>query len=240
LKIRILGIVAALILLWGYFSYGQTYPFNSRFGKVILIDPGHGGIDGGTNIPEEGIFEKDINLKVALLLRENLVGKGLRVELTREEDQELGHLVQEDFSRHRRDLTARVRIAHRIKPNVFISIHVNFARDRRESGGIVYYQKNMLQSRICAHFLQQELRALQPHSRQKALPGNYFILRNSRVPAILVELGYISNSIDKELLIHEEYQKEIAAALAKGLNAYFNTTNKSFYLEGHNFSIESP
>ena len=107
--------------------------------RTIVIDPGHGGIDGGTNFGDT--LEKDINLEVGLRLRDLLINKGATVVMTREIDESLDDHIVGNGSRHREDLNTRVRIINESKADLFISIHVNHSKNEERLGPMVLYNK---------------------------------------------------------------------------------------------------
>ena len=111
---------------------------NDRFNNKIVIDPGHGGIDGGTG-DKEGLLEKDINLDISLKLRRELEEEGFRVIMTRDKDISLEEFSDINSSRYRRDLNARKTIINENNPLMFISIHVNSSKKSTARGVKVYY-----------------------------------------------------------------------------------------------------
>jgi len=195
-------------------------------GRVIVLDPGHGGIDGGTNT--DGILEKDINLEVALALRKLLEKNGVNVIMTRTTDIALDGLNNESNSRHKRDLLARANIINKTSPDNFLSIHVN--ADRKSSkvrGPMVFYFRKSEESRRLAEALQKSIEAAYESFGQK-IPNrrplansSLFLLCNTKVPGVIIEMGFLSNPNDKNLLISQEFQKAIAEAIVRGLKEYF-------------------
>jgi N-acetylmuramoyl-L-alanine amidase len=195
--------------------------------KVIVIDPGHGGIDGGTN--REGLLEKNINLEIALKLREILERNNASVVMTREKDTALDHLNNYSSSRHLRDLSARRDIINQNDADLFISIHIN-AGSSHLSGPLVIYRE---EDQRLAHLLQTKLNSMEYKDIELKsnypLQGNYFLLNTSQVEGVIVEIGYITNSRDNKLLQDEEYQYLVAKTLFSGIEEYFSSF--TFYLE---------
>lgn len=191
--------------------------------KVVVIDPGHGGIDGGANCP--GFLEKDINLAIALKLRQELERQGARVIMTREEDKALQDEVTRYTSRHRQDLSSRIEIIENYRPDVFISIHVN-ANPRRPqtSGPMVFYNRRVPAAAQLAAQVQKKLNELakeegcKPHQPH---PAEYYLLRHSSYPGLIIETGFMTNARERELLKQEAYQKRLAEQIAAGIYAYF-------------------
>jgi N-acetylmuramoyl-L-alanine amidase len=195
--------------------------------KVIVIDPGHGGIDGGTN--REGLLEKNINLEIALKLREILERNNASVVMTREKDTALDHLNNYSSSRHLRDLSARRDIINQNDADLFISIHIN-AGSSHLSGPLVIYRE---EDQRLAHLLQTKLNSMEYKDIELKsnypLQGNYFLLNTAQVEGVIVEIGYITNSRDNKLLQDEEYQYLVAKTLFSGIEEYFSSF--TFYLE---------
>jgi N-acetylmuramoyl-L-alanine amidase len=192
--------------------------------KVILIDAGHGGIDPGANRP--GVLEKDINLSVALLLRDALHQQGARVVLSREIDMDLSSNCDDDKikSRYKRDLNARLELVEEADVDIFISIHANSNSSSKRKGADSFYYADSVASEALANAIQIELQKITT-AAHKAKPANYFVLRKNKVPATLIELGYITNADERKLLQSAEHQQKLADAIAKGICEYFRTSS---------------
>ncbi|SHI00058.1 N-acetylmuramoyl-L-alanine amidase [Sporobacter termitidis DSM 10068] len=193
---------------------------------VIVVDAGHGGVDGGTN--RGGLLEKDINLKLALQLKTLLERRGYTVVLTRDSDVALDNLNKASSSRHKRDLIARVGIINSSSARLFLSIHVNsLAGDPSESGSLVFYGAKFPQSKALAASVQNALNAItvdgKARKQHAPLPGRFYVLNGSNVPGVLIETAYITNSREKELLASEDFLCRLAAAIADGTAQYLKT-----------------
>lgn len=195
-------------------------------GKIIVIDPGHGGIDGGTHY-EEVILEKNINLAIGLKLKEELIKKGATVFMTREIDESLDDHIN-NGNRHREDLNARVKIINQNNPDLFVCIHTNYAKNENRVGPIVYYYGPSEKSRSLAEYLQTNLNNLSAYKEMNlivnhsATAGNYYVLRNTSPPGVIVETGFISNNVDRSLLSEEDHQNEIVTRIMEGVIEYFS------------------
>ncbi|NPV92738.1 MAG: N-acetylmuramoyl-L-alanine amidase [Firmicutes bacterium] len=193
-------------------------------GRRIAIDPGHGGIDGGTNRPD--FLEKEVNLAVALRLRDDLIARGAEVVLTREEDIDLGMMSPEDGDgRYLRGLKTRVSIIEQNQSDLFLSIHVN-ANHRlpSTSGPMVFYSRKTPASRALAETLQARLNALAEEKglkRHSAGPARFFLLENCRTTGVIVELGFMTNRTERALLENGDYQQELVQAVIEGLKDFF-------------------
>lgn len=199
-------------------SKEKPLPKDALAGLVVALDPGHGGYDGGARARDSGLWEKVLTLQIALRVEEVLAAHGATVVLTRREDMALGEKAEVvNLQRKRRDLQARLDIALAANATVFLSIHLNEYRSRKESGPQVFYQHGGEDGRLLAGVLQAAmLTELEPSRRRVAMAGNYYVLR-SRIPSVLVECGFLSNAQEEQLLLSEDYQKRIGTALAKGL-----------------------
>ena len=189
----------------------------SLSGRIILVDAGHGGTDGGARARDSRIWEKALNLQVALALKDALRQSGAAVIMTRETDMQ--------YSQNKRaDLTARLDLAREGGADMVVSIHMNEYRNRRESGPQVFYRAGQEQSRLLAGTLQSALiRALSPVKERVAMAGDYFILSLDR-PSVLVECGFLSNAAEEKLLCTAAYQQKIAQAVHDGIVEYFALT----------------
>lgn len=189
-------------------------------GLTVALDPGHGGYDGGARAHDSGIWEKEINLQIALAVEKELLARGAQVVLTRREDICLAPGDTATKARKRADLKARTDLAQAAGADVFLSIHLNEYRSRTESGPQVFYQQGGEAGRLLAGALQAALVAgLKPGKIRSAMAGDYFVLRSS-IPSALVECGFLSNAAEEKLLLDPDYHTRIAAALADGLTEY--------------------
>jgi len=183
--------------------------------RTVVIDPGHGTIDRGVVHRESNVAESPINLAVSFKLREILTRQKFNVVLTRDRE------TQEQEGNHQ-ELKRRVDMAGSSNADIFVSIHVNQYPDPSCFGAQCFYNPQKPESKLLALLVQEELKALEPENFREALPQDLFILRESPVPAVLVEMGFISNPSDRQKLLDPAYQEKMAGAIAKGLNRYFN------------------
>jgi N-acetylmuramoyl-L-alanine amidase len=188
-------------------------------GKTIIIDAGHGGIDTGANRP--GISEKDINLAVALKVCDILQSHQFNVVLTRDKDIELSGLCDNDKvrGRYRRDLNARTAAIEKNHADLFVSIHANACSEAKRRGIECYFAQSE-ESKKLAAAIEEQLGMIAPVN-QKAKKGNFFVLRRSKVPAVLVEVGFITNQEEANLLETAQYQQKVAESIAKGILQYY-------------------
>lgn len=180
-------------------------------GVVVAVDPGHGGADGG--VTHAGVKEKDVNLAVALLLRDRLEALGARVVMTREDD-------RDNLLDNRTSLNLRLYKARQGEAQLLLSIHANSFPDSSQWGGQTFYHPDSAEGRRLALLVQEELVRLEPDNYREALAANYYILRNSEIPAALVELGFLSNPDDRRKLVDPGYQASLADALARAVQRF--------------------
>ncbi|MCQ2968593.1 MAG: N-acetylmuramoyl-L-alanine amidase CwlD [Clostridium sp.] len=195
--------------------------------KVILIDPGHGGIDGGA-ISKNGTIEKEINLEISLKLRDGLEDKGYKVFMTRDTDTGLYKKGKSIKEKKREDLKKRVSLKAETNCDVFISIHENMFPQAKCFGAQVWYASNT-ESENLANIVQDCIKStLNDGNKRVAKPAKeaYLILRDKYEGAsILVECGFLSNSDEENKLKTDEHQQLLVDGIIKGIDAYFSDNN---------------
>lgn len=181
---------------------------------VVLIDPGHGGFDGGA-VAADGTTEKHLNLAISLHLRDLLTVCGATVEMTRTTDVGL----DEDMANSIREKKVgdlRRRLSLYNEASLVISIHQNHFDQTQYSGTQVFYSPNHPDSAVVAHGMQGTVTALiQPQNRRecKAATDGIYLLYHTKTPAVLVECGFLSNPEEREKLKTPVYQQQMAFAL---------------------------
>ncbi|KGM95887.1 N-acetylmuramoyl-L-alanine amidase [Clostridium novyi A str. 4552] len=193
--------------------------------KIVLIDPGHGGMDGGA-VSKNGTSEKGINLEISKKLRKCLEQKGYKVEMTREEDKGLYSNKGKVRDKKNEDLNNRCKMKVSTKCDLFISIHLNMFTQSKYHGAQVWYSKEGESSKL-AHIVQQNLiKDLDKanHRQEKCAKGAYKILRcNDHIPSILVECGFLSNPEEERKLKNNEYQEKIANSIANSIEEFYKS-----------------
>ncbi|MEQ2128951.1 N-acetylmuramoyl-L-alanine amidase CwlD [Caldanaerobacter subterraneus KAk] len=215
-----------LLLLVSVFSYNWQTKNLSVFttlpimNKVIVIDAGHGGYDPGKP-GKHGKDEDELNLEIAQKLKELIEHTGGIAVMIREDDS----LSDSSLSK---DLKNRVLKANQVEGDVLISIHQNSFSQSKYKGAQVFYQQNSEKGKLLAELIQEELRkTLDPNNDRMAKSSNsYYILRNAKMPAVIVECGFMSNPEEERLLNDPNYQYKIAWAIYKGIIAYFQKTSE--------------
>ncbi|MDQ1912363.1 N-acetylmuramoyl-L-alanine amidase [Paenibacillus sp. GD4] len=185
----------------------------------VMIDVGHGGVDSGTHLGT--IYEKDINLAIALKVYEELKARGYRVMMNRDGDYALSTENQwlRISSRHIKDLAQRTHLANEIHPKLLISIHVNTAGSTRKSGPLLLHQKTEESKRL-AKELQQALNQLYGAQETPKYGKTYYLLKHSKCPSVIVEVGYLSNPSDRQRMLKPAGQKDIAERISDGVQRY--------------------
>ncbi|MFL0196137.1 N-acetylmuramoyl-L-alanine amidase CwlD [Clostridium sp. WILCCON 0269] len=192
---------------------------------IILLDPGHGGIDSGA-VSKDGIMEKEINLKISNKLKDKLSKRGYKVFMTRYEDQ--GLYTDEGKIRKKKveDLNNRCKLKEDSKCHMFISIHLNMFPQSKYYGAQVWYSKNE-NSKKLAGILQKNLVSdldKNNNRKEKAAFDSYKVLRcKDNMPSILVECGFLSNTEEKDKLMKDEYQDKIAECIVRSINEYYSS-----------------
>lgn len=184
---------------------------------IVLIDAGHGGIDGGAQ-SKNGTIEKDINLQISKRLKEKLEKEGYKVYMTREEDKELS-------PKKVKDLEARCKMKIETKCDVFISIHQNKFNSEKCFGAQVWYASNEKSMKL-AKYVQDSLKeGIKDNNKrlEKAAKEQYKILRDKYDGAcLIVECGFLSNNEEEQRLKSESHQNQIVEGITIGINKYFD------------------
>ena len=183
---------------------------NVQAGKdIVVIDAGHGGHDPG-KVGANDALEKDINLQIAQKVKTYLEKNGIQVIMTREDD------VMEDTKLE--DMKKRVALINEIKPAITVSIHQNSYSDASVKGAQVFYYAGSEVSKGAASLMQEELRKVDTeNTRQIKSNSDFYMLKKTEVPTIIVECGFLSNPGEAEKLTSEEYQEEMAQAICNGI-----------------------
>lgn len=211
-------LIAAAILI----PKPTRYVMNLKTSKEktkICVDPGHGAADPG-KVGVNGCKEKDINLSIALKLKNCLEKEGYEVVMTRQTDTDLA----EDGADRAKvsDLRNRVALIEREKPKLAVSIHQNSYTDSTVHGAQVFYYEKSEEGKQLAEILQKVLNTEFDENGTRAAKANqsYYMLKKTSVPTVIVECGFLSNPEEAEALKTESCQQKAAEAICKGLRAY--------------------
>ena len=214
IKILIILMIMGIIVSSRYIVKANESDMNLN-GYIIYVDAGHGGKDNGAN--NNDILEDSINLSISTLLVEELVNIGAYVYTSRDGDYDLAS--NYDKNRKAKDLKKRVELINSIKPDLFISIHLNTYQNIKVKGGQVFYQDNE-DSKLLAEILQSKFNKLSLKDK-KAKFGDYFLLNKSIPTGVLLECGFLTNSEDLKNLSNKSYQMKIVKNISKGIWEYF-------------------
>lgn len=224
-KIVIAAIAVLIILLLFPFLLKSTSRsvFNSQSKNTVVIDPGHGGVDGGSS-DKQGLLEKNINLEVGLKLRSTLKDMNINAILTRDSDISLESKSTIKASRYGRDLNARKTIIDNANAEAFVSIHVDAYRVTSARGVKIFYNSKSEEGKRLADVVCAKINKIvfedflnTTEAKAEAKTGDYYVLRESKAPGIIVEIGFITNPEDNKLIQSKDYQGIISKAIAEGM-----------------------
>ncbi|WP_164670715.1 N-acetylmuramoyl-L-alanine amidase CwlD [Virgibacillus doumboii] len=225
-KVLIWGVGFVILALLIQFPIKQTNTTWDTWslplsGKTIVIDPGHGGPDGGA-VGKDDTLEKDITLKVAKKVRDYLQQSGALVYLTREKDMDLADKDTDGLSRRKsQDIRRRLEIIHDKNADFFITLHLNALSSSKWSGAQTFYYPKYDKSRHLAKMIQAEIIRNLENTTRESLPLNgMYLLKHAEVPGTLVEIGFLSNEHEREHLKNEEYQRKMAGSIYEGILRY--------------------
>lgn len=216
----ILAITFALVCCFSYNKIESKENIanatNIKSKYTVIIDAGHGGKDAGT-IGIDGTQEKEINLSIALVLRDYLLVSGINTVLIRYGDYEF---YPEGSDTDKSDLYNRLDFVNSVPNSVLISIHQNHFEDEREWGTQIWYSKNNAESKVLADSVLDNIKTLiQPENKRenKESGDAYYILYKAEVPSIMIECGFMSNREENEKLKDINYQNDISFAVLTGI-----------------------
>ena len=177
--------------------------------EIVVIDAGHGGDDPG-KVGINNALEKDINLQIAEKVKTHLEKNGIEVVMTREDD------VMEETKLE--DMKKRVALINKTKPKITVSIHQNSYSDSGIKGAQVFYYTDSEISKEAAMLMQEEFRKIDSeNTRQIKSNGDFYMVKKTEVPKIIVECGFLSNPGEAEKLVSDEYQEDMAEAICRGI-----------------------
>lgn len=223
LKIKtVLLIIFFLLVLSLQVISAQSLPLQDT---TIIIDPGHGGRDSGTTYGE--ILEKDINLEISKVLEKELTEKGAIVYMTRTRDIDLSSIY--DSAKKRGDLYRRLLLIKEKKADLYLSIHINWYQNSAMKGAEVLYNSINDKNKILAKFIMNEFKEKLESSRNIKTTDLY-MYRNTTTPGVLIECGYLSNKIERNLLRDKKYQEKLSASITNGVINYLKNYHELKYL----------
>ncbi|MCI8790329.1 MAG: N-acetylmuramoyl-L-alanine amidase, partial [Lachnospiraceae bacterium] len=228
---RLLSMALTALLLAAMFFVGRgaaAYVAGSgikageeREKLLVVIDAGHGGDDPG-KVGINGVYEKDLNLQIAGLVKLFLEANDVEVVMTRDSDQ---GLYDADASNKKvQDMKRRIALIDEAEPALTVSIHQNSYPEEYVHGAQVFYYTGSAQGQRLAECIQRQLveRADPENKRQVKANDSYYLLKKTGVPIVIVECGFLSNSAEAEKLCTPEYQDRVAWAIHMGILQYLS------------------
>lgn len=189
------------------------------FGKIIILDPGHGGLDPGTINGKE--YEKNYNLLFATNLKQELENNGATVIMTREGDYDLS--TPNAAHRKKSDFDNRIKLINDTKPNLYISLHMNYLNDSRYYGTQVFYSDINKKNKIIANTIQDVVNSSFKTNRKPSLiSDDKYMYKKIQVPGVLIEYAFLSNIKDRENIKNEKYRSNLSKIIVNSINRFFN------------------
>lgn len=185
-------------------------------GRIIFVDPGHGGRDPGTMYGN--ILEKDIVLEISLKLRDELLKKGAIVYMTREIDTDLSS--KWDSRKKRGDLYRRILMYKKYDAELYLSIHINQYKNPAWSGIEVLYNSINPENKKIGTILMKNFKT-EFGTKRTLKTTNLYMYRNTTVPGVLIECGFLSNANERYLLQQDNYQEKLAKSITNSVVEYF-------------------
>lgn len=227
IKLKPIIVFVALVLIGMFACVGISHvSANANVEKLnytIVLDAGHGGIDGGCVGVASGITEAEINLDVTFKLKSMLENFGFNVVLTRQNSEGLYGLTSKNKKLD--DMQKRKQIIEKANPNMVVSVHMNSYVDSSQHGAQTFYQVGSEQGEILASTIQTELIKNMQQAREFANHTDLYILQCTTAPSVVVEGGFLSNATDEQLLITSEYQNKMAYSIFCGILKYFEVVS---------------
>ena len=221
-KLRLFLIIVAVIsIVTATATAGVISTNNSRVFTVV-IDAGHGGIDGGAEGVLTKVKESELNLEIARILREKFISIGFKVVMTRDDNNGLYGTTEPGFKL--RDMEKRKEIINGCNADLVISIHLNKYSSPTRRGAQAFYSKNSEGGKKLAESIQSRINVMKSSPRIcSALVGDYYILNESKPPSVIVECGFLSSPEDEKLLLTSGYKNEIVLAIVSGSLSYLTS-----------------
>ena len=231
IKHIIFSIIALLLVIVSIFEIKDVSEDVMKYmpvtNKTIILDAGHGGIDPGALTKDKNTAEKDVNLIIALKIRELLEASGALVILTREEDVSLYEESGDKTIRQKynENLKNRKKIIQESNADMFVSIHLNAFEQSKYYGAQTFYPKGKEDSIGLSKYIQGELKRVvdKTNNREVKARDDIYLLKENEIPSVLIECGFLSNEKEAKLLVDEKYQEKLAWSIYVGIQKYFSS-----------------
>lgn len=182
--------------------------------KVIVLDPGHGGLDNGANVGK--VNEDELNLKICFALKEELENKGATVYLTRTDDQDM---TRRNFAYSKQDdMYLRALKIDEYKPDLFLSIHLNSSSSSAWGSQVFYYKKSE-SGKVLAESIHQSMKSV-TGTRKSISSCDFYVLRATQALGVLIECGFLSNANERGQLKNYKYHQKLAVSISEGIEKY--------------------
>lgn len=225
-RIAIISIFVMLVLLFTtiFFNQGTTYVYLSpKPSYTVVIDAGHGGIDGGTIGKTTNTKESDLNLIYSQKLEKQLIQAGFNVVQTRTTKDGLYTLGTKNYKKE--DMQNRKDIITSANADIVISIHMNSFQAASSRGAQVFYNSSNESGKQLAISIQNQLNNGLDGPQKNASPGDYYLVKCTTTPAVIVECGFLSNPTEEQLLTNEDYQEKICYLIMCGVLNFYQINN---------------
>lgn len=213
-KICVLFLFIISLICFDFIDANNNFPL---LGKVIYIDPGHGGLDPGAMYG--GIMEKDINLEISKKIESKLLELGAIVYMTRYGDYDLS--VNNTINRKRSDLSRRSNIINKSDCDLFISIHLNAEETNSYRGAQVFYSETNEKNVEIAKLFQEDFKKELNSTRKYKKDNSLYLQKRIKVPGVLLEVGFLSNANERYLLKRKNYQEKVSTTIVNTIIKYF-------------------
>lgn len=194
--------------------------------KTVIVDAGHGGIDPGALTKDHATNEKEVNLAIALKLRELIESSGGLVILTRDDD---SSLYKEEGNKsirqkYNENLKNRKKLIDESDADMFVSIHLNAFEQSKYYGAQTFYPQGNEESKELSKYVQNELKRVvdKTNHREVKPRDDIYLLKENKVPSMLIECGFLSNEKESKLLTDKEYQEKLAWSIYVGIQKYLS------------------
>jgi N-acetylmuramoyl-L-alanine amidase len=210
------GIFLSRAAMEGGFLYASGGSMQEGRVFTVVVDAGHGGIDGGAVGSKSKVPEAGLNLTVAMLVKDKLLQSGISVLMTRTDENALA-------KGKKADMQARKQIMNKEGVTLVVSIHMNKFTDSTVHGAMAFFMPGSEEGRKLAQFTIDAVCASTEQNPRKAAKADFFMLRESPSPSVLVECGFLSNAKEEQKLLDPAYQEKLAAGIVRGVIDYLKT-----------------
>lgn len=185
--------------------------------RVIVLDPGHGGLDNGASVA--GVDEDNLNLKISFALKEELESRGATVYMTRTDDQDM---TKRNYNYSKQDdMYLRALQVDAYQPDLFLSIHLNSSTSSAWGSQVFYYKKSEDGKRL-ANCIHDQMKTL-TGTRKNVSSSSFYILRATQSLGVLIECGFLSNANERGQLKSRAYHQKLAIVISDGIEDYFHS-----------------